>query len=188
VLVRETFTSDWFYTKENMGSLIKSPIELLVGVYRQIPHERKSLIPIVAFSRSLEQILFELPNVGGWPHHKSWIDSSSLLKRMQLPVALISDEDVDTSERTNDDVTGALMPNTKIENEQIKNQVKKAIRKNRINPDIDILIKSVGDSIIDVQDYMLATKLKTETMNAIPEDNKLEMIKKIMATPEYQLC
>src|SRR4030095_2534036 len=36
-LMEDIFTSDWFYDEKNIGSRIKSPIELLVGIQRMLP-------------------------------------------------------------------------------------------------------------------------------------------------------
>jgi uncharacterized protein (DUF1800 family) len=185
VLVKQTFTSKWFYEEQNLACLVKSPIELLVGVYRQLPHEKKELTPILAFSRSLDQIVFELPNVGGWPHHKSWIDSSSLLKRMQLPQAIISNEVVYLSERTNDDVTGGEMMTDK---EEMSDRIKKRIQKDKMEPKVDELTSAVGNDLSSLSDFLLATPLKQETFKSIKSQDTLNLIKKILATPEYQLC
>src|SRR5687768_11790312 len=36
-LMKDIFTSDWFYDAKNIGTRIKSPVELLVGIRRAVP-------------------------------------------------------------------------------------------------------------------------------------------------------
>ena len=37
--MRSIFTADWFYEEKNIGSKIKSPIELMAGIRRSLPME-----------------------------------------------------------------------------------------------------------------------------------------------------
>ena len=39
--------------------------------------------------RALDQVLFMPPNVGGWPYGKEWINSTSIVYRMQLPYTFL---------------------------------------------------------------------------------------------------
>lgn len=87
-LLEKLFTSDWFYDTRHIGAHIKSPIELMVGMQRTIPVSYRNPNIWLLFQRSLEQVLFYPPNVGGWPGGKSWIDSSSLMLRLRLPQVL----------------------------------------------------------------------------------------------------
>ena len=40
--------------------------------------------------RALDQVLFMPPNVGGWPYGKEWINSTSVVYRMQLPYTFLA--------------------------------------------------------------------------------------------------
>ena len=79
------FTSSWFFDEENIGSQIKSPVLWIVGIRRQLPMELQNPGVQVVLERLLGQVLFAPPNVAGWPGGKHWIDSSSLMLRMQVP-------------------------------------------------------------------------------------------------------
>ena len=35
--MEDIFTSEWFYDEKNIGTKIKSPVELLVGMQRMLP-------------------------------------------------------------------------------------------------------------------------------------------------------
>ncbi|MEE4377484.1 MAG: DUF1800 family protein, partial [Candidatus Competibacteraceae bacterium] len=80
-LLRQLLLSEAFWALENRGSLIKSPIELVIGtLYRfelPAPPERR----LIAFSQQMGQDLLDPPDVRGWPGHTAWIDADRLLAR-----------------------------------------------------------------------------------------------------------
>ncbi|PWJ43255.1 DUF1800 domain-containing protein [Sediminitomix flava] len=86
--LRALFTVSWFYDSKNEGSIIKSPILLLVGMSRQGQFEFNDTKKCIRVQQSLGQILFKPPNVAGWNEGRAWIDSSTLLFRLNLPMAL----------------------------------------------------------------------------------------------------
>ena len=88
ILLENIFSSDWFYDKKNVGNKIKSPIELLVGIRRLLPMEFENEEAQLLIQRVLGQLLFYPPNVAGWPGGKNWIDSSSLMFRLNIPYVL----------------------------------------------------------------------------------------------------
>jgi uncharacterized protein (DUF1800 family) len=89
-LLEFVFTSDWFYNEKNVGNLVKSPVELLVGLSRQfyIGYDRPEVL--LQFEKVLGQVLFYPPNVAGWPGGRNWIDSSSLMYRLKIPSTLLN--------------------------------------------------------------------------------------------------
>jgi uncharacterized protein (DUF1800 family) len=103
-LMEYTFKSDWFYLPENIGTRIKSPVELLVGMQRNfnIKFERKQ--PVLFIQKALGQILFYPPNVAGWAGGKNWIDSSTLMTRMKLPELIFKDSEITFNPKDEGDV------------------------------------------------------------------------------------
>ena len=103
-LMEYVFESDWFYRPENIGTRIKSPVELLVGLQRNfgIKFERKQ--PILFMQKALGQILFYPPNVAGWAGGKNWIDSSTLMTRMKLPELIFRDSEITFKPKDEGDV------------------------------------------------------------------------------------
>ncbi|MDQ2770303.1 MAG: DUF1800 domain-containing protein, partial [Bacteroidota bacterium] len=87
-LLERMFSADWFYAPANVGTHIKSPVELLAGIRRTLNVRIDHAQPLLGYQRALGQNLFQPPNVAGWPGGRSWIDSSSLLLRLQLPAIL----------------------------------------------------------------------------------------------------
>ena len=102
-LLEDIYTSDWFYNDKNIGTRIKSPVELLVGIRRLIPMELQKPEMQLLFERALGQILFYPPNVAGWPGGKNWIDSSALMLRMRIPQILTDADDFVVKPKDDDD-------------------------------------------------------------------------------------
>ena len=87
-LLERMFSADWFYDPANVGTHIKSPVELLAGIRRTLNVKVDNAQPLLGYQRALGQNLFQPPNVAGWPGGRNWIDSSSLVLRLQLPAIL----------------------------------------------------------------------------------------------------
>ncbi len=80
-LLRALFGSDAFWASENRATLVKSPVELLVGAARQIGLPADECRPLALTNRQLGQDLLAPPNVKGWPGHDAWITTATLLAR-----------------------------------------------------------------------------------------------------------
>jgi len=80
-----------FFSNEYIGAQIKSPVELLHGLYfhaDKVPtHEDNA----IRRSRDLDQDLLSPPNVAGWPGHRSWISTQSLPQRWSNARSVIYD-------------------------------------------------------------------------------------------------
>jgi uncharacterized protein (DUF1800 family) len=81
VALQALLTSDAFYAPENRGTLIKSPVELVVGTMRQFGMRPGETVPFAVATAGMGQNLFGPPNVKGWPGGEAWINSSTLLAR-----------------------------------------------------------------------------------------------------------
>ena len=103
-LMERIFTADWFYDAKNRGSHIKSPVELLAGMRHTLGIRFDRPQPQIFVQRTLGQTLFYPPNVAGWPGGKNWIDSSSLLFRMQLPNYVLKAAEVTVQPKEDGDV------------------------------------------------------------------------------------
>jgi hypothetical protein len=73
-----------------------------------IPLELQREDAVLLLQRALGQVLFYPPNVAGWPGGKNWIDSSSLLLRMRLPLLLTSADEFNIGAKDDDDVMMGL--------------------------------------------------------------------------------
>jgi hypothetical protein len=76
--------SDAVWSDSNRGSLVKSPVDLVVGTLRTFSIRPVDLRPAVFACAALGQNLFAPPNVKGWPGGDAWINASTLLGRRQF--------------------------------------------------------------------------------------------------------
>lgn len=88
-LLRILFTAPEFYDEAARGSLIKSPVRLLVGACRQLALEVEPTPTLAQLTAAMGQDLFNPPNVKGWPGGRSWIGAGTMAVRYHLPEALI---------------------------------------------------------------------------------------------------
>ena len=82
-LLRAMLLSDAFWAPENRASLIKSPVDLVVGTLRTFDIRPLDMRPAVIATATLGQNLLSPPNVKGWPGGEAWITTSTLLARKQ---------------------------------------------------------------------------------------------------------
>ena len=177
-LMTEIFTSKWFYNEENIGAKIKSPIELMAGIMRTLPMELEKPENLIVYQKLLGQMLLYPPNVAGWPSGNSWIDSSTLMLRLQIPQIWSGLRPLELEAKTDDDVEMGL------KNNQMRNKGFK-------NPNIIIdwnLVESTFKNK-SISDYLLQTKSSNGKIIEQFSDSSLKLkIINVMSTPEFQLC
>ncbi|OSY88986.1 hypothetical protein WH52_04815 [Tenacibaculum holothuriorum] len=98
-LLRFVFNSNWFYAEENIGSKIKSPVELLVSIHKVVPYTIQKEKQGVLLQKLLGQILLRPPNVAGWKGGKTWVDSNTIVTRLRLASVLLNNAEISYSEK-----------------------------------------------------------------------------------------
>ncbi len=73
--------SEPFWLAYNRGTLVKSPVDLVIGTLRMLPYPRESSQELLNLCRLLGQELFDPPNVKGWTGGDNWITTQTLLVR-----------------------------------------------------------------------------------------------------------
>lgn len=177
-LMNEIFSSSWFYDKHNIGNRIKSPTELLVGMMKILPMEIQNPENITVYQKLLGQMLLYPPNVAGWPNGKSWIDSSTLMLRLQIPQIWSGLRPMEYSAREDDDMDMGM-------------KSREALNKSFKNPNIVIDWGKVNKALADkkAEDYLILNTASVD-MRTVSQfsDQSLKMnIINLMSTPEYQL-
>ena len=81
LLLQEMFLSKSFMNASNYGTMIKSPIELIIGTLRSLEYYDFDATIGVQFCRRLGQDLLDPPNVKGWRGGKNWINTHTLFIR-----------------------------------------------------------------------------------------------------------
>ncbi len=189
-LMNEIFASEWFYDAKNIGTHIKSPVELLVGIRRLIPMELEKPEAQLLFQKVLGQVLFYPPNVAGWPGGKSWIDSSALMFRMRMPQILTNEQAFLIQPKIDDDVMmgkEGLEQSTNAKQLQVNvdwNSVIKAFEKTSRED----VFQKVNEIVLQTSNSINPNVLKRYTDNTSREGFIKTTIIELMSTPEYQLC
>ncbi len=82
--LRDLLLTDAFWAADNAGSLVKSPVDLVVGTVRQFGFSYTDAMPFALKSAQLGQNLLVPPNVKGWPGYTEWINATTLLERKRF--------------------------------------------------------------------------------------------------------
>jgi uncharacterized protein (DUF1800 family) len=205
-LMRTIFMADWFYDQRFIGGHIKSPVELVVGLCRTLPIKFQRDEVILSFQQVMGQVLFYPPNVAGWPGGRSWIDSSTLMYRMQLPKKILNDQS-----------SGDIKPK-EITPEMVMTADAKVVKQDKTTMQVnDVLKKQVAkqiDATVDWQPYLkeygkvtrenlanaiISSLLLTnksvnkQVLESYADSTTRESYIKtvtiaVMGTPEYQMC
>ncbi|MEO6252271.1 MAG: DUF1800 domain-containing protein [Ferruginibacter sp.] len=192
-LLEDIYTSDWFYAEKNIGTRIKSPVELLAGIRRLLPMQMENDQSQLLFQRALGQVLFYPPNVAGWPGGKNWIDSSSLMLRLRIPQIFSANDVIDIMPKVDDDVAmGQMM--------QAANKIKETVKGgtayiqwetvNKIFEKIprEKLLEHIADTVLQTKGQVSNAVLDKYVNTGSRENYIKSTVVNLMATPEYQLC
>ncbi|UZR98704.1 DUF1800 domain-containing protein [Chondrinema litorale] len=179
-LLEEIFLSKWFYKNENIGTRIKSPIDLLVGIQKSFHIKLNDSKPAIYVQTVLGQRLLYPPNVSGWDEGKSWIDSSTIIVRTKLTQMLLLSGAID------------ILPKESGDDFELFKNAKK-LRK--INSQLDVnAFKNEFATIkndVELMHYMLQIDT-SKTMNiSISKEDKGSLFRTIShysQLMEYQMC
>ena len=80
-LYRAVLEHDAFWAAGTRASLVKSPVQLLVGLARALDYPKTLNQQLPSLLARSGMNLFAPPNVAGWPGGNSWITSGRLLNR-----------------------------------------------------------------------------------------------------------
>ncbi len=107
--MKTLFKSRSFYHDDARGSLVKSPVELLVGSARQLGVEIGILRSAERAMAGMGQELMQPPNVKGWDGGQKWINTATLFNRYNFVGGLLYG---DGRERRSDRRMAALAGST----------------------------------------------------------------------------
>ena len=83
-LMKGLLTTPQFRAADNPGTMIKSPVDLVVGTLRVLGNPGLEPRNVTSFQRRLGQDLFQPPNVKGWPGGEAWVTTNTLPLRHQF--------------------------------------------------------------------------------------------------------
>ncbi len=182
-LLEYVFTSDWFYEDKNTGNIVKSPVELIVGLNRQfyITYQRPDVL--LEFQRTLGQILFYPPNVAGWPGGRNWIDSSSLMYRLKIPSMVLNGGLIDFA--------GKADPEDEAYLATVRNRQTLVNTKVQAQPDWPKFLGDIPKNLSNtaIAQFILEPTLGKAMQNTVDHSTNIKtLVIEIVSTPEYQLC
>jgi hypothetical protein len=89
-MLKNLFLSEEFYSERAMGNQIKSPVELVVGLLRDLGVKQTSNYGVL--DGAIQQMgmqLLEPPDVKGWRYGRAWISSQRLFVRYNTVAELV---------------------------------------------------------------------------------------------------
>ena len=180
-LMRFVFMSDWFYNAENMGTKIKSPTELLVGIQRVVPISYNNPLELIKIQRMLGQLLLQPPNVAGWQGGRAWITSNTILFRLKTPSLLLNN--------------GLISAKNKADfNDRYSEVYKKRVKKQffKVSANWEYFEKTYRNmSFSTLKEFLIQGEINVETELLIDELSHTSIQDsciQLMSLPEYQMC
>lgn len=183
-VMKQLFSSAWFYSKENVGNKIKSPIELIVGMSREFHVTYTVPDKLIQLQTSLGQYLFNPPNVAGWSGGKNWIDSSSLMLRMKIPSMVLNDGILDFDGKADPEDEALIALN----------------KKDKVIPPKSLINAQANWAMFlsDFPKQMKQAELAAFILAPAPSETVITLVSKntnlkntaiaVTSMPEYQLC
>jgi len=89
-VLRQILSSAYFYDAANSLSVVKSPIDLIVGSTRSLSMPVRPLSVLLSAADLMGQSLLQPPTVKGWSGGRAWINTSTLFVRQNLLVYMIT--------------------------------------------------------------------------------------------------
>jgi uncharacterized protein (DUF1800 family) len=90
-MLETIFTSSAFYDDRARYARVKSPAEFVVGVIRTLDVPLLAIKKLPDVIESMGQDLLNPPNVAGWPGGQSWINTRTLLARVNFSSQVTSE-------------------------------------------------------------------------------------------------
>lgn len=85
-VMAQLLKSAHFFDNENIGAEIKTPAEYVIGLARQLD----PAVKIDTAMTSMEQQLFEPPNVAGWPGYHDWVTTNTYPVRTSFAMSVVA--------------------------------------------------------------------------------------------------
>jgi uncharacterized protein (DUF1800 family) len=190
-LAERLFSAPWFYDAANVGGRIKSPVELIAGLRRTLGVQVDNALPLLGYQKALGQTLFEPPNVAGWLGGRNWIDSSSLLLRLQLPAILF--KNAEFAVRLKDDEND-ITPQTTSKERTVRNTVGAHLPLAALQQLLGGA--SAAEQPRQLAQHLLQVPIRPENLALVqqaaaqattPDEQLRTMLISLLSLPEYQL-
>jgi uncharacterized protein (DUF1800 family) len=179
-LLRAMFLSDSFWAPEHRATLVKSPVDLVVGTMRTFGIQPMDYRPAALAVAVLGQNLFSPPNVKGWPGGEAWIDASTLLGRRPF---------IDRVFRASDPMM-AVAPEEAASMQRPGEAMRRSLERGMTSYAFDPERWSLGvqNGTQDRASYVTALVLAAAPANPVPAGgDEASLVRALVADPVYQL-
>jgi uncharacterized protein (DUF1800 family) len=88
-LMHAVLTSAEFAAAPSYRALLKSPTEFMVHAVRALGAPGLTRL-VAASGAGMGQVLFDPPDVGGWPNNEAWISSNTVVERVNFVTAALA--------------------------------------------------------------------------------------------------
>jgi uncharacterized protein (DUF1800 family) len=187
-VLQTLLSSEYFFTPNLRGALIKSPLELVVGLASALNATSVSRQYVSQVMTRLTQEPFYPPTVEGWKGHHAWITSSTFPQRQRFGESFVDGRQIGSSSKLTDDAGGALIPNVIAFFKQFPD-----------SNDADKIVSNVAQALLAVpitkeqHDVLLeimlagAQKYEWDVDSAAAVQRARFLIQAIVRMPEFQL-
>jgi uncharacterized protein (DUF1800 family) len=183
-LVRAILTSDEFFSERARFSLVKQPVELIVGAIRMIGGEYNQGVAgrgsnvLATFARNQGEDIFNPPDVAGWEFNLGWVNTATMLERYNYTNSLVNNRNF-----TNPGIFVTL--------ERLKKYVKKNSKKT-VNSFFDTLNVEPGNATRKRLQSYLETGDNGQPISFSKDDAYIDkkirgLVHQIMCLPEFHL-
>jgi uncharacterized protein (DUF1800 family) len=188
-LVRAMLMSDAFWDPAHRATLVKSPVDVVVGTLRTFDIHPADLRPAAVQVAVLGQNLFAPPNVKGWPGGDTWIDTATLLGRKQFVERVFRGSEgmsamaqpEEMMARGGGPIGAGAGPGT---NGAVQRMMDRGLGSYAFNPQRWTHSLAESETARDVEHLVLATA----PVNPVPADaDAVERVRALVADPAYQL-
>lgn len=184
-LLRRIFTSDWFYEDRFRGGQIKSPVVLLAGMARQLKVQLSDPRAYLLVLRSLNQTLFNPPNVAGWPGGRAWIDNATLMTRLNLGATVLTDREIDLRFQQAPEET--LRPDRRTRRLQASVHLQPYVDWLGDQP-MEEAFASLSAFVLGRQPRLSTAQVDALAGDSDPTERVRRLLLVLLSSPEYQLC
>lgn len=88
-LMREVLLSPEFLAGASYRALVKSPVEFMVHALKALGAPQLSRL-VVAHAPNMGHVLFDPPDVNGWPSNEAWVSSNNVMARVNFVTAALA--------------------------------------------------------------------------------------------------
>ena len=168
-MLRTLLKSDFFKAEKVRYKRVKSPTELVAGVLRlsgHIDRPRREMLEHAQRLAFMGQMLHDPPSVEGWHQGEEWIQTGSLVERVNFASEQLGDRS---------------MPGVSAMVSNVENTSSSS------DDLLEACLKEMGEIEISDATQDNLRKYSVEPV-ALDDDRTIEMLRLIAASPDFQLC